>query len=92
MKEENIQSDWRYTALTPRFFSVDARAIFPLGLWFLHWSKLTFTVALISIIALVVLERLHMPLQVCVLYLRVLLVGSVRPAHDTFTFRVRSRF
>ena len=29
---------WRDTALTPKIFILDARAVFPLALWLFHWA------------------------------------------------------
>jgi intracellular multiplication protein IcmT len=29
---------WRDTVLAPKIFILDARAVFPIGLWLFHWS------------------------------------------------------
>jgi intracellular multiplication protein IcmT len=92
IKAEARDTSWRYSAMSPRFFCLDARAVFPLGLWILHWSQVTFGIALASIVFLIVLDRAGMPVNACLGYFRVLLVGSLRPAADTLTFRKRSRF
>ena len=36
---------WRDTAITPKIFILDARAVFPLGLWLFHWAWWTAAVA-----------------------------------------------
>ena len=41
---------WRDTALTPKIFILDARAVFPLGLWLFHWAWWTACVAVAGII------------------------------------------
>jgi intracellular multiplication protein IcmT len=83
---------WSLTAQTPRFFGLDARAVFPLGLWLLHWSTLTLSILLISLGTLIILGRMGMPLDAFPFYLRARLVGPLRPAADVMVFRRRSRF
>jgi intracellular multiplication protein IcmT len=83
---------WRYTALTPKLFFLDARAVFPLGLWLLHWSDATFAAALISVAFLIATDKLGLPLSVAPARVRMMLVGRLRPAGDTLLFRRRSRF
>ena len=36
---------WRDTALTPKIFILDARAVFPLALWLFHWAYWTAAIA-----------------------------------------------
>jgi hypothetical protein len=91
-RDDLDNSLWRYTALSPKFFCVDAKAVFPLGIFALHWSWITLTVALVSTLGLLILQRKHIPFGAFLRYLRVLLVGRFRPATDTHKFRIRSRF
>jgi intracellular multiplication protein IcmT len=74
------QTPWCHTALRPKFFFLDARAIFPLGLWLLHWAWWTFSIALVSVALLIALERLGLPLSFAWCRLRALLVGPTRPS------------
>jgi hypothetical protein len=86
------QNVWSASSLHPRLFFLDARGVFPLALCLLHWSRATFALALLSVSILWVLERLGMPPNASLHYLRALLAGSLRPAGDVRTWRVRSRF
>jgi hypothetical protein len=49
---------WRLTALRQKLWSLDAGAIFPLGLWFFRWSRRTFTAAMAGITLLAILDGL----------------------------------
>ena len=44
---------WRDTALTPKIFILDARAVFPIALWLFHWAYWTACVAGIAGLGLV---------------------------------------
>jgi intracellular multiplication protein IcmT len=92
MTNDQDNAPWCHTALVPRLFCLDARAVFPLGIWLLHWSKTTFAIALISVLFLLALERIGLPLDACLGYFRVLLVGRLRPATDLWELRKRSLF
>ena len=48
---------WRDTALTPKIFMLDARAVFPLALWLFHWAWWTAGLALAAIVALYLVHR-----------------------------------
>ena len=48
---------WRDTALTPKIFILDARAVFPLALWLFHWAWWTAGLALAAIVALYLVQR-----------------------------------
>ena len=62
MKREVL---WRDTALTPKIFILDARAVFPLALWLFHWAYWTACVALIGIVALYLVQRTGMTPLAC---------------------------
>jgi hypothetical protein len=83
---------WAYSAIRPKFFFLDAYSIFPIGLWFLHWSDLTFGIALVCVFFLVITERLGLPLPLMWIYLRARLVGNLRPQGDLALYRKRCRF
>lgn len=40
---------WNQTARYPDLFGLDARAIIPFAIWFLHWSMTTFYIAIAGI-------------------------------------------
>ncbi|MDR1079653.1 MAG: IcmT/TraK family protein [Deltaproteobacteria bacterium] len=80
---------WSYTAARPRLFVFDARLVYPLGLWLLHWSWATFAVAAVSAAVFLVLERLGIPLDTALLMARARLVGPVRPAVELSVLRGR---
>jgi len=40
---------WSDTARYPDIFGLDARAIIPFTIWFLHWSEITFYIAIAGI-------------------------------------------
>jgi hypothetical protein len=61
---------------------MDGLSVFPIGLWFLHWSDLTFAIALISVLFFALAERLSLPFPLVWIRLRALLVGKLRPGGD----------
>ncbi|MDR2354418.1 MAG: IcmT/TraK family protein [Deltaproteobacteria bacterium] len=83
---------YSFSAIRPKFFFLDARAIFPLGLFLLHWSILTFAIALVSILILLILDRFGLPVNVALLYLRSFLAGTIRPALETSLIRRRCQY
>ncbi|MDR1165830.1 MAG: IcmT/TraK family protein [Deltaproteobacteria bacterium] len=88
MRDQN--ANWAFSALTPRFFFLDARAVFPLGLFLLRFSKFTLALALVSSLVFYLLERRRLPFNVAGLYLRLKLCGDYRPAVETSVLRARS--
>ena len=81
---------WALTALRPRLFRFDARAVFHLGLWLLHWSWWTLWVALGALAILVLLDWMGLPPEAAAARLRVVLAGRIRPASDLFAMRRRA--
>ena len=75
MKKELL---WRDTALTPKIFILDARAVFPLALWLFHWAYWTACVAVIGIVALYLVQRTGMTPLACARALRVAFMGRRR--------------
>jgi hypothetical protein len=63
-----------------------------LGLFLLHWSILTFAIALVSILILLILDRFGLPVNVALLYLRSFLAGTIRPALETSLIRRRCQY
>ena len=51
---------WRDTALTPKIFILNARAVFPLALWLFHWAWWTAGLAFTAIVALYLVQRTGM--------------------------------
>ena len=81
---------WAFTALRPRLFKFDARAVFPLGLWLLHWSWWTLWVALGALAILALLDFMGLPLEVAAARSRAILAGRIRPATDVLAMRRRA--
>lgn len=69
---------WRDTALTPKIFILDARAVFPVALWLFHWAYWTACVAGIAIVILYLVQRTGMTPLACVRALRVAFMGRRR--------------
>ncbi|MDR1577822.1 MAG: IcmT/TraK family protein [Deltaproteobacteria bacterium] len=83
---------WAWTAKTARLLVIDARAVFPLGLWLLHWAWWTLGLALFSIVALALLERAGLSLRVLWPLARAKMIGAEREVTNTSRFRERCRF
>lgn len=75
MKSEVL---WRDTALSPKIFILDARAVFPLGLWLFHWAWWTACVAVAGIVLLFLVQRTGMTPLACFRALRVAFMGRRR--------------
>jgi intracellular multiplication protein IcmT len=69
---------WRDTGLAPKIFILDARAVFPIGLWLFHWSWWTFVAALGGMAALYLVQRTGMSIPACLRALRVACMGGRR--------------
>ena len=69
---------WRDTGIPPKIGPLDARAIFPLGLWMFHWSMLTAFIAFVSITALFLVQRAGMTPMACLRFLRLQCLGHRR--------------
>ena len=83
---------WSYTAPYPKLFLIDARAILPLAIWALHWSWITFYIALAGIVFFsVVLYFGYSPGTILSLVL-VKLYGGNRQLSDHMVTRRRCRW
>lgn len=69
---------WRDTALSPKIFILDARAVFPLGLWLFHWAWWTACVAVAGIVLLFLGPAHGMTPLACFRALRVAFMGRRR--------------
>ena len=69
---------WRDTALSPKIFILDARAVFPLALWLFHWAYWTACVAVAGIVILYLVQRTGMTPLACFRALRVTFMGRRR--------------
>ena len=74
---------WRDTALTPKIFILDARAVFPLALWLFHWAWWTAAIALSVILALYLFQRTGMTPIACCRAIRVACMGRIRETRNT---------
>ncbi|MDR1050943.1 MAG: IcmT/TraK family protein [Deltaproteobacteria bacterium] len=81
---------WAFTALQPRLGRLDARAVFPILLWLLHWSWWTFGLALAGVAFLAWLDWSGLPFEAVPGRARTLLVGRLRPALDVAVLRARA--
>lgn len=71
---------WRNTARPVRFFSVDARASFPILLFVMHMRLWTLIFAVVVILVFFILERMGLNLPVAMRRLRLFFTGDKRPA------------
>lgn len=85
---------WRNSAIFPKLFFLDARAIFPIFLFALHWAKWTFALSVVCIAILVILEKRGLTVSVALRFLKMyLLNGKKRRTHLTATtIRKRCRW
>lgn len=90
MKRELL---WRDTALTPKIFILDARAVFPLALWLFHWAWWTAFVAVAGVVVLYLVQRTGMTPLACLRALRVMVLGKRRETRQNEAhWRQRSRW
>lgn len=75
-KQADIYAHWRDSALTPRFFTVDARAAFIVLLCMVRPNWYTFGGVVIVLIFLSILNYYHVSLVASVRILRGFLTGS----------------
>jgi intracellular multiplication protein IcmT len=81
---------WAYTALRPRLFRLDARAVFPLGLWILHWSWPTLWAAMAGLALLTLMDWMGFTPETALERFRAVLAGKIRPATDVLAMRRRA--
>lgn len=93
---ENIQEmqnwHWRNSMRPVRFFSIDARAAIPYVFLLLHARLSTLTLAIISTIIFVLLERRGLTVPSALRKLRSWLCGPTRPAWITYRRRVMTDY
>lgn len=74
----DANTSWRDAARTPRFYIVDAYAIFPLALFLLHITWWTFFTAIAFVVFFAALERFKFTLPVFFRWSRATLAGPLR--------------
>jgi len=82
---------WCDTALQPRLGPLDARVVFPVALWFLHWAYWTFYIAVIAIGVLVLLEKAGLPVNAAFRQFKTVLLGRRRPVPAQDVLKLRKR-
>ena len=75
MAKGDTYTHWRDSALTPKFFMIDAKASFAILLLLLRPNKVTLLIALIVVGILVALNYYHIPLSASFRMLRQFIVG-----------------
>ena len=83
---------WACSALRPRFWRLDAKAVFPLLVWLLHWSWWTLGVALVGIMVLAAMDWTGLPPEACLARIRCRLLGDLRPIHEPGLLRRRAHW
>ena len=79
---------WRDTAIYPRLGPIDARALFPIGLWAMHFASLwTFIPAIFCVSGLWLVERWVYTPAAAVRAIRNRFAGPRRLATDRGYFR-----
>jgi intracellular multiplication protein IcmT len=73
---------WRDTGIPPKIGPLDARAVFPLALWFFHWAYWTMAIALTAVVALYLVQRTGMTPLGCIRFLRVAMLGKRRETRN----------
>lgn len=71
---------WRHTAKPARFLFFDARAGAGLAVFMLHWSMLTFKIAVGIFVVFGLLERFGFTVTVALRWVRSRLAGPIRSA------------
>jgi intracellular multiplication protein IcmT len=84
---------WRDTAIPPKIFILDARAVFPLALWLFHWAWWTFGLAVVCMGGLYLVQRTGMTPIACMRAMRVALLGKRRETRtNELQWRKRCRW
>ena len=84
---------WRDSGLTPRLGPIDATAIFPIMLFFLHWAYWTLVLSLVSIVILYLCQRARMSPVTSLRFIKCMLIGKRREcAANETVFRRRCRW
>jgi len=69
---------WRDASRSPRFFFMDFRAAFPLVVFLLHITWLTFGIAVAFVIFFSILERFRFTIPIFLRWVKSTLAGSLR--------------
>ncbi|WP_151193848.1 IcmT/TraK family protein [Cysteiniphilum sp. JM-1] len=72
----DLQSHWRDSAYTPKFFFIDARVFILVVICLLHFTLFTFLMCLLAMIVLGILHHFKLTLNVTVLLIREFLFGK----------------
>jgi intracellular multiplication protein IcmT len=90
--DEGAGVPWAYSALRPKLWRLDAKAVFPLLVWLLHWSWWTLGLAAAGVLALALMDWTGLPPETCLARLRCLMAGDLRPLVETSVIRGRSHW
>ncbi len=69
---------WRNSSIFPKLFLLDARAIFPIFLFILHWAYWTLTLSIICIAILIFLQKRGLTIIVGLRYLKLYVLNGSR--------------
>ncbi|MDR1658268.1 MAG: IcmT/TraK family protein [Deltaproteobacteria bacterium] len=83
---------WCFTALRPKFWKLDAAAVFPLGLWLIHWRVWTLSVAILGLVVMFLLDRSGLTPKAAMYRVMSALAGPVRPAVEVSALRRRAHY
>lgn len=84
---------WRDSGIAPKIGPIDARAIFPLGIWLFHWAYWTAAIAGASMLILYLVQRTGMTPMACLRFLRLKVIGNRRETMvNERQWRKRSRW
>lgn len=82
---------WRNTALTPKFFMLDARTLFPMLIFFFHMRSWTFYVAIIGVGLFSMLTRKGYSPIILFRLIRMAIAGKHKTVVDPVLWRRRCR-
>lgn len=83
------EAAWRNTARTPQILGMDARAVFPVVIFSLHFSMMTFIIAIIGVAFFYILSRYGYTPIIFIRILRLKVTGPYRPVADPAIWRRR---
>lgn len=89
MTEQKGTVHWSATAIYPLFVFFDARCLFPVGIFFLHISMETFSMAAVGVIFFSVLNYFSVTPMVCLRTIRRFISGPTVARHDAIIYRRR---
>lgn len=75
MAKIRVESHWRDSSRSARFFLVDARAAFPIFLFLMHIRMWTAILALVSVVFFGIIEHYGFTVPVFLRWLRTFLAG-----------------